>query len=115
MLLGNILTVFLALGTDRISSAALVEALLGLDDGIWADWRGPNDDRTPRRLNQSELARMLRPFEIRPKTIWPTQRRLGRGSRRGYYRSQFAAAWAAYCPSADTPTQRSKIIKLLRP
>jgi acetyltransferase len=32
----------------------------------------------------------------------------------GYVRSQFEQAGAAYCPSADTPTQSSKIIRLLR-
>ena len=71
VLLADIRTVFLTKGVDRIASADLVEALLGLDDGMWADWRGPNDDRPPRKLNPSELARMLRWFGIRPKPIWP--------------------------------------------
>ena len=35
MLLTDIRTVFLTKGVDRISSADLVEALLGLDDGMW--------------------------------------------------------------------------------
>ena len=33
-----------------------------LDDGIWGEWRGPNDDRLPRKFSQSELARLLRRF-----------------------------------------------------
>ena len=64
MLLSDIRSVFQVLGKDRIASAVLVEALLGLDDGIWGEWRGPNDDRLPRKLNESELARLLRPFQI---------------------------------------------------
>ena len=108
-LLTDIRTVFLGLGTDRIASAALVEALLGLEDEVWADWRGPNDDRPPRKLNQSDMARLLRPFGIRPKTIWPAQRRPGSLSSRGYLRSQFEPAWAAYCSVPDTATQPSKI------
>ena len=110
----NDIRVFDTIGVDRISSLALVEALHAIEDGLWLDWRGPNDDRPPRKLNQSELARLLRPFGIRPKTIWPTQRRPGDKSFRGYYRSQFEAAWLGYCSAADTPTQGSKIIKLGR-
>lgn len=114
-LLDNIRAVFLACGVDRIFSAALVKALVALDDGDWSEWRGPNCDRPPHRLTQSELAVMLRRFGIKPKTIWPNWRGPGDRSARGYERAQFEAAWAAYCTSADTPTQPSKIIHLLRP
>jgi hypothetical protein len=109
VLLTDIRTVFLARGIDHVTSLALVEALLGLDDGPWNEWRGPHDDRPPRKLTQGELAQLLRPFGIRSKTIWPPQRRPGDKSRRGYLRSQFEAAWDSYCSSADTPTQSSKI------
>jgi hypothetical protein len=115
VLLTDIRTVFLGLGTDRVASAALVGALLELDDAMWADWRGPHDDRPPRKLSQSELARLLRPFGIRPKTIWPAQRRPGSRSNRGYLRSQFEQAWAAYCSAPDTATQASRVINLPRP
>lgn len=114
VLLADIRTVFLTKGVDRISSAELVEALLELDDGRWMDFRGPNDDRPPRKLNQPELARMLRPFGIGPRTVWPAQRQAGSKSARGYYQSQFEPAWAAYCSPADTPTQSGKIIHLPR-
>jgi Protein of unknown function (DUF3631) len=113
-LIADVRTVFEALGFDRVASSALVEARIGLDDGLWNEWRGPNDNRPPRKLTQGELSRLLRPFGIRPKTIWPTRRRLGDMSCRGYLRSQFETAWRAYCPSADTPTQPSKIISLAR-
>jgi hypothetical protein len=101
-------------GEDRAPGAYLVEALLGLEDTLWTEWRGVNDDRPPRKLTQMQLAQLLRPFRIRPKTIWPAQRRLGDRSARGYLRSQFEAAWASYCPEADTPAQSSKIIGLPR-
>ena len=114
VLLADIRTVFQARGVDRITSVALIEALLGLADNFRNEWRGPHDDRPPRKLMQGELSRLLRPFGIRPKTIWPTRRRLGDMSCRGYLRSQFETAWRAYCPSADTPTQPSKIISLPR-
>jgi hypothetical protein len=57
--------VFQARGGDRIASLALVEALIGLGDGLWNEWRGPKDDRPPRELTQGELSRLLRPFGIR--------------------------------------------------
>src|SRR5262249_17915706 len=67
-LLADVRTVFEALGFDRIASLTLVETLIGLDDGLWNEWHGPNDDRPPRKLTQGELSRLLRPFGIRPKT-----------------------------------------------
>jgi hypothetical protein len=112
VLLTDIRTVFDALNVDRISSAALTEELIALDS-LWDDWRGPNDDRPPRKLTQSELARLLRLFGTRPRTIWPAQRHAGAKSSKGYSRSQFEAAWAAYCSPADTPARPRKIIHLL--
>jgi len=109
VLLTDIRTVFTVLGVDRITSATLVEALLKLDDGLWTEWRGVNDDRPAR----TELARLLRPFEIRPKTVWPIRRRPSDKSARGYYKWQFESVWASYC-QADTPTQTSKIVHLPR-
>jgi hypothetical protein len=108
--LTDIRSIFDRLGADRSTSKALTDELVALDDGMWGDWRGPNDDRPPRKLNQSELSRLLKPFSIRPRTI-----RLASGgpTARGYLRVWFEAAWAAYCPpAADTPTQASKIIHL---
>jgi hypothetical protein len=118
-LLNDLRKVFNALplprwGMDRATGAYLVEALLSLEDSCWAEYRGVNDDRPPRKLTQNLLAQLLRPFGIRPKTIWPAQRRPGDHSARGYLYIQFEAAWASYCPEADTPTQSSKIIQLPR-
>jgi hypothetical protein len=113
-LLADIRIVFQARGVDRMASSALVAALLDLDD-VWSEWRGPNDDRPPRRLTQGELSRLLRPFGIWPKTIWPARRRASDKSSKGYLRSQFEEAWQSYCPSPDTPAQPSKIIELPRP
>jgi hypothetical protein len=114
LLLTDIRGIFDRLGVDRIASKVLIDELRALDDGMWNDWRGPNDDRPPRKLNQSDLARLLRLFNIRPQTVWPVQRRPDSRSARGYLRTQFEAAWASYCPPADTPTQPSKIIPLAR-
>jgi hypothetical protein len=109
LLLIDIRRIFLAWEVDRIATAALVKALLMLDDALWADWRGPNDDRPPRKFNQYDLSRQLRPFNIRPRTV-----RFSDGTSRGYMRAWFESSWASYCPPADTPTQSSKIIHLAR-
>jgi Protein of unknown function (DUF3631) len=114
VLLMDVRGVFDALGIDRFSSAGLVEALLSLEDGLWQDWRGVRDDRPSRKLNQAELARLLRTFGIAPRTVWPAQRRPGSKSRRGYSRSQFEPVWASYCPPVGTATQAGKIIHLPR-
>jgi Protein of unknown function (DUF3631) len=112
-LLADIRTIFQVCEIDRIASAVLVEQLIQLDDGQWGEFRGPDDNRAPRKLTQPQLAQLLRPFGINSRTIWPLRRGLGDKSSRGYLRSQFEAAWRAYCPQADTPAS-SKIIQLLR-
>ena len=53
--------------------------------------------RLSRRMTQGQLAQMLAPFNIRPRTIWPLQRMQNSKSRKGYLRQQFERAWAAYC------------------
>src|SRR5262249_45096224 len=97
VLLHNIREIFDTRGVDRLSSRVLVDALCDMDDAGWSEWK----------LTQGKLARLLEPFGIRPRTIWPTQRRSDSKSSRGYLRSQFEQAWASYCSTADTPTQSS--------
>ena len=112
VLLTDIRTIFQARKVDRIGSAALIEALVELGDGRWAEFRGVNDDRPLRKLTQPQLAQLLRPFGIGSRTIWPLQRRPSDKSSRGYLQSQFELAWRAYCVTPDTPTQPSKIMSL---
>jgi Protein of unknown function (DUF3631) len=114
VLLNDIRTVFNDLGVDRISSANLVAELVGMDDGLWADWRGLRDDQQPRRLSQGELARLLAPFSIRPRTIWPQRRNQKSKSAKGYLWSQFETVWGAYCDSGVTPSQPRKTGRLKR-
>jgi hypothetical protein len=106
MLLTDIRGIFDRRRIDRLPSITLVEDLVAIEDGMWSVWRGVKDEQQPRRLTQGELARLLRPFGIRPRTVWPAPRDR---SAQGYYRTQFKASWAAYCPEANTATQTSKI------
>jgi hypothetical protein len=95
---------------DRIASEALVEAMIEVND-FWLEWRGPNDDwPLPRKLTQAGLSRLLGPFRIKPKTIWPLHRRPSDKSRKGFYRVDFEPAWDAYCSPRDTPAQPSNTL-----
>ena len=112
ILLNDIRLVFNDHDVDRLTSATLVEELVGMDDSMWSEWRGRHDDQQPRQLSQGELARLLAPFGIRPKSIWPRRRRQGTKSSKGYTRVQFEHAWAAFCDSAGTPAQTSESSRL---
>jgi Protein of unknown function (DUF3631) len=110
VLLANIRTLFNARGVDRFASADLVAGLTSMDDGPWAEWRGARDDQNPRRLSPGELARLLAPFGIRPKSIWPRRRHdAGKGSSKGYSRGQFEAPWRSYLNEAGTAAQPQDI------
>jgi len=112
ILLRDIRALFDGRQVDRLASAAIVETLNGLD-GLWTEWRGIEDDQQPHRLSQGELARLLAAFGIRPGTIWPIPRGPQTRSLKGYYRSQFEAAWRSYC-SDGTPSQPSNLRYLHR-
>jgi Protein of unknown function (DUF3631) len=102
-LLSDIRDIFNRLATDRISSASLIQALVDLPDGLWAEWRGLRDNALPRPLTPPALAHLLAPFGIRPRTIWPRCRGASDRSVRGYRREWFERAWTSYCDQGDTP------------
>jgi hypothetical protein len=71
-LLVNIRTVFDVHGADRLGTKReLIPALTGLEDSLWSEWAGLDDIGTPHMLTQGDIGRLLRPFRIRSKTIWP--------------------------------------------
>jgi hypothetical protein len=86
-----------------------------VDESGWSEYRVPHDDQTPRKLSQGEMARLLRPFGIRPRPIWPAAKRRKGRSRRGYYRAQFESAWARYCAEGVTPSQPSHTSATVEP
>jgi hypothetical protein len=111
-LLLDILTIFNSTGTDRIASEQLVGFLNDMDDAGWSEWRGLRDDQQPRKLSQGQLALILKPFGIRPRSIWPIGRHAGSRSRKGYLRSQFEQVWRRYCSTDDTPAQGDNVRQL---
>jgi len=72
---------------DKIITTELVRRLLALDEAPWGDING-------RPLDPRRLARLLKPFGIRPGSV-----RIGPSTAKGYERTAFADAWERYAPS----------------
>jgi hypothetical protein len=92
-LLRHLHDIFAAGTSDRLLSKNLCEALIAMEDAPYGEWRGVLGNAPPRPITQAQLAAALRPFGIRPRTIW-----MARAERtfKGYYRNQFEAAWRDY-------------------
>lgn len=86
-LLADIYDVFKERGKAALASAALVDALVDMKERPWATYRRGNP------LTAHQLARLLAPFDIRPKKI-----RFGERVAQGYAREQFKDAWRRYPP-----------------
>ncbi len=100
MLLADIRTVFEVKESDRLRSEDLLEALNGLDERPWSECVNG------RPMNSRKLAKLLKPFEIRPDSI-----RLDDGKTpKGYLREWFADAFTRYLPDeiSATAQQRGK-------
>lgn len=95
-LLGDIREVFRERAVTRIFTEALLGDLWARDDRPWREWRNGNP------LTAIQLARLLKPFDVRPRTI-----RDGGGNAKGYELAAFADAFARYLP-AD-PSHPSQI------
>ena len=72
---------------DRLASAELVEAVVGIEGHPWAEWKAGKP------ISTNGLARMLAPFGIAPTTI-----RMGDRTPKGYQLAQFEDAFARYLP-----------------
>jgi hypothetical protein len=97
MLLSDIRAAFAARNSDRISSAALVDHLVSLDDRPWAEMGKAGKPITQNRL--ARLLKLLKDRKLRPSTI----RLSDSGTAKGYLKSTFADAFAHYLPSEDPP------------
>jgi hypothetical protein len=109
ILLHDIRTIFDRRGGDRLFTVTLLADLHAMEDAIWGEWRGVRGNQQPRPLSQGEMARLLSPFKIKSRTIWPLNRIAGGKSAKGYHRSQFEAVWQAYCPEDGTASQANNI------
>jgi Protein of unknown function (DUF3631) len=89
-----------------LHSKTLVDRLTAMDESPWADWaRG-------RGLNQSGLAKLLRPFGIKPSNV----REHGTDPpKKGYRVEQFDDAWTRYAPHlrASSATAATSVTSLV--
>jgi putative DNA primase/helicase len=82
---------------DVIRSSDLVAKLTADPERPWAEWKHG------RPLTQKQLAGLLAPFHIISLTVHPP----GLLDGKGYRRTDFKEAWAAYCPGQNAPSQQS--------
>ena len=83
-------------GEDRLKSAALLTALHAVEEAPWGEYHG-------KPLSAQKLAKLLRPFEIKPTTIW-----LEGKAAKGYKREDFGDAWARYLPASPAPSRKGR-------
>jgi hypothetical protein len=105
-LLTDIRKTFDIRAVDLLPSKILLELLCALDDSEWDRFSGIQGNQQPHKLTDGELATMLKPFKIRPRTIWPSPRSPDSKSAKGYRRAWFETA--CYCDNG-TPSQASQI------
>lgn len=93
-------------GQDRLGSKELVAALVGMEGSPWPELNHG------REITATTVARLLRKFEIGPRTI-----RCSADTFKGYLRSSFEDAWSRYLghnsspdDPAVTPSQAAKIL-----
>lgn len=87
MLLGDIRSAFGGDNADKLATERLLAVLHAMEHRPWPEWRRDKPMSAP------QLARVLRRFEIRPKTV-----RTAAGTAKGYEAADFADAWARYFP-----------------
>jgi hypothetical protein len=93
LLLRDIRALYDSRGVDRFASADLAAGLNELEESPWGDIRG-------NELDARSLARLLRRYTIRPRTI-----RLDNGSTpKGYHREQFRDAFSRYLGVSERHT-----------
>jgi Protein of unknown function (DUF3631) len=84
-LLGDLREVFC--DDDALYSTTILDRLHKLEDAPWGDWYG-------RLLTSRDLAKLLRPYQVRAKNL----RERGGEPRKGYTRADLHEPWARYLP-----------------
>lgn len=99
MLLEDIRTIFAVTGEWRLPSQQIVQLLVQMEHRPWPEWRGH------RPITPRQVAQLLNPYRISPKSI----RLSNLATPKGYDASQFEDAFARYLPPLSaTPPQASK-------
>jgi Protein of unknown function (DUF3631) len=97
-LLAHVRTVFAEQRTDRLFTEVLCGALKAREEWPWRDW---GSRRRQPGLAPGDVAKLLRPFRIKPLTV-----RVGGRTKKGYKVEQFADAWERYLPIPAVQTSQ---------
>jgi hypothetical protein len=89
-LLADVRAIFGRRGTDRIASTALVADLHEIEEAPWGEWYG-------KPITTHGVAKLLSPFDIRPRTV----RLDDETTARGYRLDQLEEAFARYLPVSN--------------
>jgi uncharacterized protein DUF3631 len=74
---------------DSLATVDIIEALIDLEEAPWGDLKG-------KPLDGRRLSRLLKPYEVGPKSL-----RIGTTICKGYERSDFIDPWARYLPPIE--------------
>ncbi|HVS15500.1 MAG TPA: DUF3631 domain-containing protein [Thermoanaerobaculia bacterium] len=95
-LLGDLRVIFGA--EDRMKTETILERLHALEERPWPEW-----GRARKPISSVQLARLLRPFGVRPRNV-----RIGGEVPKGYLRSDLEEAWSRYAPPSE-PLHRHNV------
>ncbi|MFZ1072133.1 MAG: DUF3631 domain-containing protein [Verrucomicrobiia bacterium] len=97
MLLADIAEIFDAGGADKLRSIEIIDALAKIESREWAEW-----GRARKPITPNQLAKLLRRFDVSPRTI-----KLADGeTAKGYHREMFDDAFARYLPQSPLPKRQ---------
>ncbi len=77
-------------------------ALIEMEDRPWPEWRHGKP------MTAASLARLLKPFGVRPRKL-----RLGGHALNGYQRGEIEAAHIRYCPTPPVQTHYTTLLILM--
>ena len=86
-LLSDIMESFSKFQVDRLFSRTLLDSLRQQENRPWAE------ARNGRPITEMWLSQQLRPYGIRPKTMW-----IGEQAAKGYLREDFGEVFRRYLP-----------------
>ena len=89
-LLADLSDLFATRATDRIPSGEIVNVLGEMEDRPWPEWKKGHP------ITARQLARILRPFDVKPKKI-----RFDDGPAQGYLLADLKDAFSRYVPPSD--------------
>ena len=89
-LLADIRGLFDKKATERLASTEIVEALVAMEERPWPEWQRGQP------ITKRQVARLLKPFDIKPKQVWTDGE-----NTRGYDRADLEDAFSRYIPPSE--------------